>query len=420
MPIIPLLALALANPASAVDRDLGALRAEIRGLHRQLAQLHDDAHAPGFDPTLALDVISDASTRTSLRDAPFTAGWDDRFVIRDDAGDFELRLQGVVQTRYIAARRDESDDRWRSGFDVRRARLDFRGHIWRPELTYHVHVSGRTTNGDLRLNNGWIGYAIPDTDVRLRFGQVKLPFTREQLIPVRFSTGLERSVVNAVYNLGRSRGIEARWRGDDLQLQAMISSGADRLNEDALTADAEYAVTGRIEWRIVGAWRQFRDLPSWTSDETGVLIGAAAHVERTEVGAGLTREDRFTATLDTQLEFGVGHAHAALIIDDRDGDAGDVTRWGAVAQGGVWLAPDTWEMFGRVEWSDFSDDADDLLLVTIGLNRYWAKHQLKWNTDVGYAINEVRGLSDSVTRSTGWSDSGAGEIVVRTSLQLLF
>ena len=66
----------------------------------------------------------------------------------------------------------------------------------------------------------------------------------------------------------------------------------------------------------------------------------------------------------------------------------------------VFLVPDEWEIFARYEYGD--DDAsatDDLSIVTVGFNRYFDKHALKWTTDVGYSFNEVAPI---------WSSSGAG------------
>ena len=59
-----------------------------------------------------------------------------------------------------------------------------------------------------------------------------------------------------------------------------------------------------------------------------------------------------------------------------------------------------------------------LNLLTIGVNYYLDGQDLKWTTDLGWAITAVNPLFSDV--NAGWRPSQSDEIVFRTQLQLIF
>jgi hypothetical protein len=61
---------------------------------------------------------------------------------------------------------------------------------------------------------------------------------------------------------------------------------------------------------------------------------------------------------------------------------------------------------------------DPLNLLTIGANYYIDGHDLKWTTDLGWAITQVNPWFADV--DAGWRPSQANEVVFRTQLQLIF
>ncbi len=69
-----------------------------------------------------------------------------------------------------------------------------------------------------------------------------------------------------------------------------------------------------------------------------------------------------------------------------------------VVQGGLFFT-EKWEAFGRYEWGGADGEAADLSILTVGINRYVRRHDLKLTADVGYGLNEVGRF---------WSSSGAG------------
>jgi hypothetical protein len=104
-----------------------------------------------------------------------------------------------------------------------------------------------------------------------------------------------------------------------------------------------------------------------------------------------------------------------------DQDVGDANPIGFVAQAATYLNSD-WELYGRFEYEDFDDDTDNLEILTVGLNNYWAGQNAKWTTDLGYSWNGVAPLGVDATNITNWrgSNANASEWVLRTQLQFAF
>ena len=98
---------------------------------------------------------------------------------------------------------------------------------------------------------------------------------------------------------------------------------------------------------------------------------------------------------------------------------------------GVFVSDD-WEVFGRYEWANEDTPADDLSVLTIGCNRYFAGQAIKWTTDFGYAFNAISPMFGSGTGGgglgpggvfTGWRTDTPGEdgqFMIRSQLQFVF
>jgi len=232
---------------------------------------------------------------------------------------------------------------------------------------------------------------------------------------------VDRSLVNEEFNQDRSQGVQITWAGDAFKFDVAVSDGFASANTAALTEDIEgVALTGRAEWLAMGSWRQFRDFTSPRASEQGLLIGAAVHYEKAEYGtAAGPEEELFTWTADVSFEGDGFNVFAALV--GRNLDVADTDEIGFVIQGGYYLADDI-ELYARYEWADPDDDAiEDLSVLTFGVNKYFASHNLKWSSDIGFGLDEVD--AKYASSGVGWRADGAGEdgqVSIRTQLQLLF
>jgi hypothetical protein len=348
------------------------------------------------------DVLADADTRASLLQAGMTAGYDNGFVLGSSDGNFSLKLNGQLQTRFIYNNQDNSpvdDDRW--GFENTRTKLIFSGNVVNPDYMYYIEADFDRDGGAFMLEDAYIAYNYGN-GWKAIMGQFKAPILREELVNSMYQLAVERSWVNEYFTGGRTQGIAVDYLGEQFHFIASYNDGANTPNTAWNTRDTEFSMTGRAEVLFQGTWDQFHDFTSWKGEETGFLLGGAVHYQKQEYGTLAANElEILLATIDASVEFGGANLFAALIYR------------------GFFLNED-WELYGRYEYADLDmAGVDDANLFTIGVNRYFAQHGLKWTTDVGFGIDTV----PATASITGWRQDSTGEdgqIVVRTQLQLTF
>ena len=373
------------------------------------------------------DVLSDADSRASLLQGGMTAGYDTGnpgFMISDSAGNWLLRTNFLMQQRFIWNHNedDASDgDRW--GFENTRSKFILSGHVVNPDWYYLVDINVGSGSGRQGTLNAYLGHNYGD-GWRIQMGSMKAPLLREELVEAQYQLAVERSVTNYLFTAGYADGLMVNYRGDAFQVFGMLSDGANTGQTIWSTVDTEYAFTARGEFKVAGNWEQFRDFTSNAGDdgETGVLVGGAIHYQKGESGTAAPEPEIFLLTLDGSAEFAGLNLFGAFVYSDVDsGIAGatDASPWGLIFQGGFYLT-DNWEIFGRYELTDFdASGVDDLSAITLGVNYYFAGHNAKWTTDLGFGLDPV----PTAANITGWQSDAAdedGQIVLRTQWQILF
>ena len=80
----------------------------------------------------------------------------------------------------------------------------------------------------------------------------------------------------------------------------------------------------------------------------------------------------------------------AAVVGSQGGedDEGSVNQYGFLVQG-AWRFDPRWEVALRYEYGDADQRAQDLSIISLGLNHYIADHSLKWQNDIGFALNEL-------------------------------
>lgn len=241
---------------------------------------------------LVADVLADADTRASLLQSGASAGYDRGFIINSADGNYMLRVNGQLQVRWVYNTQDSAapgdSDRW--GFENRRAKLRFSGHIVDPSWKYVVqgafaNAGGAGGGGDFEAEDVYVAKTF-DNGWTLRGGQFKSPFLREELVGSSRQLTVERSLVNERFTTDRTQGLELNYAGDNLRFAVMGHDGQRTDNLPALSYDTEFAMTGRLEWLAVGNWSQFEDHTSWRGEEYGAMVGIAANYEVQEYGTG--------------------------------------------------------------------------------------------------------------------------------------
>jgi len=434
--------------------------------------------------SIVAEMLADAETRSSLLQAGGSAGHDGSdFFLSSGDGAFRLNVGGTIQFRYIIDFRDEENNTdfngdgvvdaadepfntvndLETGFQTRRTRLAFDGNVFEESLFYYVQGDfDFDGGGDFELLDAYVGYEF-DNGMSLRWGQFKLPFLREELVAASRQLAVDRSLVNEVFNQGRSQGFELAYESEDAQWRAAVafSDGFRSANTDITTqkmlggaqapqgtnwrfagGESQYALTGRFEWLGSGNWSQFSDFTSQPGSDFGLLVGAAAHIEGGDddhnafaTGGG----DYFdiSDTVDGSVEGDGWNAFAAFVgsttsiddVPDPTGGGGpnvDVENsdFGIVVQGG-WHLPNTdWEIFGRYDLLFPDDDQrvndDEFNTFTFGTNYYIHGHAAKFTADIQWFVNDFNAVSGPNTGIAYLQDDDDGEFAFRLQFQLLF
>ncbi len=386
---------------------------------------------------MVAEMLSDAQTRSSLLQAGGGAGHDGHFFLASPDGNFRLNISGGLQFRYNLVFRDNGRDSnnnpiddFEPGFTNRRFRMKFDGTIYDPNLFYGIQAEFSRNGGAFTLLDGYAGYKF-DNGLKVQWGQFKIPFSREFLTSAWKQQGVERSFVNEFFNANRGQGIMFTYTAENWRVSGMFSDGISSLNTDFTADPADWAVTGRAEILLAGSWDQFKDFTSAPGSEDGLLVGLAAHFERSPDSPALPGDiqDRFMWTVDAGWESDGWNLYGAVFGNHQTNGSkagGSVDEYAWLVQGGLYLTDDL-EAFGRYEMliPDSDQVGDDIFnTITFGANYYIHGHAAKFTTDVVLFLDDVSSTDIVTGTRTGvaFLDNGAesGEYTVRFQFQLLF
>ena len=145
-----------------------------------------------------------------------------------------------------------------------------------------------------------------------------------------------------------------------------------------------------------------------------MMVGAATHYQN---GNGDVVDDLVTMTVDASMRADGGHAFIAFMMME---DGADKESTGFIGQVGFYVSPEL-EGFLRYEMGQIrGSTADDLSIITAGINKYFPEKKAKFTLDCGLGIEPV---------TAQWSQSGGawasdttsdGQTVLRAQWQLLF
>jgi hypothetical protein len=391
-------------------------------------------------------VLADADSRSSLMaQGSMSAGYDNGFVLGSADGNWMLRTNLLLQERFMIRAQDNPDlvvpgdgagDASVWGFENTRSVFTLSGHVINPQWFYKVQIetasnddatvsidTGAVTTfrSDDRegLNESYIGYDYGN-GVKVMMGTMKIPLLYEELVEDQYQQVVERSLVNYIFTGSYSDGLLVQYANDMIRVTGMYNNGIGTGGSAALVPDTDIAFAVRAEWLASGTWQQFNEYTSPQGEEMGILVGGAFQYQTAEADTPGLDIDFFLGTIDCSAQFGGGNVYGALIFANIDPAAASQVQPWAFQIGGGWYLHENWEIFGRYEFADTDDlTADDLSIITLGVNGYFHGQNAKWSTDVGFGLETVN-FSVPVT---GWAIDSAGndgQFVLRTQLQLYF
>ena len=428
---------ALRDQNAALAKGLDDMRRQNQSLETSLTELQaqngekwlSEQRAAEIRAVVA-DVLTDSGSRASLREATTQVGYgaERGFHITSPDGNFKLNLGGQLQLRYAANFYSSRDNAilnaspgagairgstspnagsWKknaSGFEVRRMKLDFFGHVVDPSWQYRVVLiyvqnqnaistpGGNNNSGSAGSSTMGMEEAMVIKDLgegfKLSIGQFKSPFLREEITSSRRQLAVERSLVDQMFSTKFTQGVQLGWRGEHWATEVMYNDGGSNANTGAVSGfnngsnnpvggveqnngvgSAEWAVTGHLAWMPFGDWKEFSDLNSYVGDKHGLLLEGWFNWQRggEQGGQAFTNANNlplngnsdgefFTWSVDAAWHLGGANLFAywvmntAYSVPASSGNKGPtINSYGAVVQGG-WFVNDAVELYGRWEW----------------------------------------------------------------------
>lgn len=389
-------------------------------------------------------MLADAETRSSLLQSGAVAGHDGKFFLAAPDGSFRMNISGQMQVRYtLNFRDDEGDtvDDFDGGFTMPRVALRFDGSMYE-DFIYAVQAAFERDGGAFTLEDAYAGYVF-ENGLLLIAGQYREPVLWEDVINDTHSLAVDQSVVNAVFNPGRSQGIWTHYSAEKWRMWAGVNSGIRSSNTDFNTDPADWGATTRWEWKFAGDWSQFDQFTSPRGSQFAAKLGGGLHFEQSAhvpgpVGPGLPgtlETNLFAYTADLMFKgdgwniFGMGVG----LHSDTNGGVGSFDDFGFMVQGGVFVTDDI-EPFVRYDviLPDSGRAADSAFnTLTIGANYYLHGQAAKFTFDLQYFFDDVAsnalvagaasGAPNSVGNRIGLLPSGEdGQVAIRLQFQLLF
>ncbi|MBN2715693.1 MAG: hypothetical protein JXX14_07540 [Deltaproteobacteria bacterium] len=350
-------------------------------------------------------------------------GYDGGFYLNDASGNYSLKMNARMQAKYTFEAVDNGgrDRDLESHFSIPAARIKFKGHVISKSVGYALQLD--FGKGGALLKDFYADFAFVKNKFHLRVGQWVKPWSRQQITSSGKLEFTERAMTDKAFGAGRDIG---------------------------LALHNNYEKSPLFEW-VIGAFNGTGEKPKFTGsvDEDGGVEVKPSNVPATfhpmivaRVGVNLGKLKGYS---EADLEGGaprLGLGVSGIFDFEHDnGDNGDIRgefdymfkAYGFSSTGGVYVA-------SAQDGDGFGDQAYDkmgmhaqlgyVLMEKIqpvfrygvinpeggknytqevfgGLSVYFAKHDLKWQTEVGGILKQN---GDNSTKDT----------VLATQLQLGF
>lgn len=391
-----------------------------------------------------------------------------------------LRISLLSQTRYNISHRVTgfvpSGDTDTYGFSQPRSRVAIDGSIVSSQFNYRLSFDlgdaelsrGRGNSaslpgdtGSARMLDAYVQYNFQGKreGYYLKGGQFNNILLTEESIDSAYQLGIDRSLSSEIFGPGYTQGIALGRVTDSYAWEINVTDGGryvgsretDNSPYDS-EVEADLALGGRFDWKLIGSWEQFADFTSFAGAKKGAKVGGGLLYQfhgQTNPGeytppflaAETESAQVFTWTLDYQFEDDGWNFFAAYYGQWVDWEFANDTlgtlHQAALVQGG-WFMTDQIEWYGRFETFWISkkfrngfglEDGYIHRIGTVGVNYYFIpeSHAAKLSAEVSYTYDPLTVLGvgggtialpdPNVTGFLGLSDN---ELLFRVQLQLMF
>lgn len=336
--------------------------------------------------------------------------------------------------QFLASSLMEDGESPTTNFLIRRSRLKFDGYAFSPKLEYKLELglSNRDISGVSKFT-GNTSNIVMDAVLKYNFyqnfelwvGQTKLPGNRERVISSANMQQVDRSILNARFNIDRDIGFQLRHHftiSDHFVVKEIfaLSQGEGRNVVTGNLGGHQY--TGRIELLPMGDFTGNGDYSGsdLKREQTPKLSLAASYDHndnavrnRSNQGSYMETDDGFYETNINTLFIDAMFKYKgfSLMAEYADRDAkdpiaknSDGTETGDVVQVGTglniqtgYLFKNNWEVSGRYSAVELDKDItgkDPEHQYTFGVSKYIVGHSLKVQSDI--SLIDVANQGDQV------------------------
>jgi hypothetical protein len=258
------------------------------------------------------------------------------------------------------------------GFDLNEVRLHVTGDV---SNDYSYKVSFEFEDGDAVLKDAYIKWKLMD-NISGTMGQFYIPTFRSATSDETKLLFLNRTLNGTLL---RTVGIDGSGRDQGL----MVGGGFEMLNfgvavQDGLDGDIdEFRITLNVTADVMGKGAGAVEGAYGAAEGTNLSVGGFYHMDD---GAGANGFDVF----GVEAYFTMGAL--AVAGEFADYDALDVSPYSVTAS---YLFTEMYE--AAVRYED-ADDAADTSIISAGVNRYSAGHNLKWTAQFVTASSDTAAL----------------------------
>ncbi|HVT80227.1 MAG TPA: porin [Phycisphaerae bacterium] len=366
--------------ATDITAELNALKARIAELESQQHENWLTAERQSQIRGIVEDVLKDARTRGQFADGVET-GYKDGFYIQTPDKNYKLTIGGFVQVRYEFTQSTANNSGTlpgtrsvgssgnvtvnspgnSSGIDVRRARVNFAGNVFSPDLTFKlegdfyggsyvnsVGVSGTggtvpaISSGGFTVTDAFVAYRFND-QFKIKAGSYKAPFAKAELVSDTSQTFMEREEVLSPFDPVRALGVSLYGDiiKDTVSYEVAINNGGNgNLYRRADTVsglaniDNRPAFYGRVQWAGNGKISDFADESDLRADNRDFvwLLGGAAGYESQTADIGAFPAPQTSTTVPGLSNGGTNQGFANAYVLNGDIFRGTLD-WSAKYQG---------------------------------------------------------------------------------------
>ncbi|NDK56039.1 FmdC precursor [Pontibacter sp. BT213] len=348
-----------------------------------------------------------------------------QFVAADSS--FSVKIAPRFQVLYQGGN-NPTTHAWDDRFLIRRARLKFEGFAYSPKLEYKIELglSNNDIGSDTPEENDNASNIVLDAvakwhitpNLSLWVGQTKLPGNRERIVSSQKMQFVDRSLLNARFNIDRDAGLQLHHQHEvgQVVLREIVSVSSGEGRNITINNQGGYDYTGRFEILPFGGFEGEGEYVGGdlAREQTPKLALAAAYDfnqdasrEQGQLGDFLGRQRNLhTLFIDamfkykgfsTMAEYANKRAPRGpvVLVNDTGGVEETFVTGEALNVQAGYLLPTNWEIAGR--YTSYDPTKETALTpekqYTLGLSKYIVGHALKVQGDA--TLRDLEGRRES-------------------------